>query len=63
MSGYSVICKAVQDLAYNVKTVVKVHNYEEKEMLIDLGLSHITVETQETALSMYEEIKKCEITK
>ena len=55
------VCEAVQDLAYEVKTVVKVNSYEEKQMLTELGLSHIIVETEETALGMYHELKKCKI--
>ena len=55
------VCKAVQDLAYNAKTIVKVDSFEEKEMLTELGLSHIIVETEETALGMYHELKKCNI--
>ncbi len=53
------VCKAVQDLAYNAKTVVKVDSFEEKQLLKDLGLSHIIVEMEETALGMYHELKSC----
>ena len=55
------ICESVKILTCEVKTVVKVNSFEEKQMLLDLGLSHIVVEMQETALGMFEELKKCEI--
>lgn len=55
------VCETVRALTYAVKTVVKVNSFEEKQMLLDLGLSHVVVEMQETAMGMYHELKKCEI--
>ena len=52
------VCEAVKDLAYDVKIVVKVNSFDEKQMLMDLGLTHIVVENEETALGMLNKIKK-----
>ena len=54
------VCETVQEVAPNVKTVVKVNSFQEKEMLSALGLAHIVVETEETALGMYHEALKVE---
>lgn len=52
------VCQTVQKVAPNVKTVVKVNSFQEKQMLLDLGLTHIIVETEETAIGMYNEALK-----
>ena len=49
------ICEVVHELAQDKKTIVKVNKYEEKKSLLRLNLSHIIVETEETAAAMYEE--------
>lgn len=49
------ICEVVDEMAQGKKTVVKVNKYEEKESLSNLKLSHIIVETEKTALAMYDE--------
>ena len=49
------VCEAVMQIAPEVKTVVKVNSFLEKEMLLELGLTHIIVETEETAIGMYQE--------
>lgn len=49
------VCEAVMQIAPEVKTVVKVNSFLEKEMLLELGLKHIIVETEETAMGMYHE--------
>ncbi len=51
------ICSAVNSLTSSAKIIVKVNMHEEKKVLSDLNLSHIIVETEETARSMFEEIK------
>ncbi len=56
------VCETVQEVAPHVKTVVKVNSFQEKEMLSALGLTHIVVETEETALGMYYEALKVETT-
>jgi len=53
------ICEVVNDLTHNTKTIVKVNRFEEKELLSKLNLSHVIVETENTALAMYEEALKC----
>jgi CPA2 family monovalent cation:H+ antiporter-2 len=45
-------------MAPKARIIVKANKYEEKEMLQKLNLSHIIVETEETALSMLREIEK-----
>ncbi|WP_373071442.1 cation:proton antiporter [Sulfurimonas sp.] len=52
------ICKSVNDLRENAKTIVKVNKYEEQESLKELNLSHIVVEMEKTANAMYEEAVK-----
>jgi CPA2 family monovalent cation:H+ antiporter-2 len=49
------VCEAIMQIAPEVKTVVKVNSFLEKEMLLELGLTHIIVETEETAMGMYHE--------
>ena len=53
------ICEAVNDLTHNTKTIVRVNRFEEKEALEDLNLSHIIVETEKTALAMFDEAVHC----
>ena len=53
------ICEVVNELTHNTKTIVKVNRFEEKESLSKLNLSHVIVETENTALAMYEEALKC----
>ncbi len=53
------ICEVVNDLTNNTKTIVKVNKFEEKEALSKLNLSHIIVETEKTAIAMFDEVKKC----
>ncbi|MCK5294797.1 MAG: NAD-binding protein, partial [Arcobacteraceae bacterium] len=53
------ICEVVNELTHNTKTIVKVNKFEEKESLSKLNLSHIIVETENTALAMYDEAMKC----
>lgn len=55
------VCETIRELSQDVKTVVKVNSYQEKEMLLDLGLTHILVETEQTAQSMYKEALKVDI--
>lgn len=52
------ICKSVNDLKENAKTIVKVNKYEEQEALKELNLTHIIVETEKTAFAMFEEAVK-----
>ena len=51
------ICEVVHKLTKNKKTIVKVNKFEEKESLAGLNLSHVIVETENTALAMFEEAK------
>ncbi len=55
----ALICEVVNDLTKNTRTIVKVNKYEEKEELSKLNLSHIIVETEKTALAMFDEAMKC----
>jgi len=52
------VCEAVNDLTYNVTTIVKVNHLEDKESLSQLNLTHIIVETEKTAAAMFTEAKK-----
>jgi CPA2 family monovalent cation:H+ antiporter-2 len=52
------ICKSVNDLKENAKTIVKVNKYEEQDALKELNLTHIVVEMEKTAYAMYEEAVK-----
>ncbi|NKQ41815.1 MAG: sodium:proton exchanger [Sulfurovum sp.] len=52
------ICEVVNDLTHNTKTIVRVSKIEEKEALEELNLTHVIVETQNTAMAMFQEIKK-----
>ena len=54
------ICQAVDELTNNVKTIVKVNKYEEKELLSKFNLSHIVVETEKTAQAMFDEAMRLE---
>ena len=51
------ICEAINTLSPDSKIIVKVNKFEEKEMLKDLDISTIIVETEETALSMFNKIE------
>jgi CPA2 family monovalent cation:H+ antiporter-2 len=53
------VCEVLNKLSKNKKTIVKVNKYEEKENLENLELSHIIVETEKTAIAMYEEAIRC----
>ncbi len=55
------VCEAIRELSQNIKTVVKVNSFQEKQMLMELGLSHIIVETEQTALGMYKEALQVDI--
>ncbi len=50
------ICEAVSSLSSTAKTIVKVNTFEEKEMLKDLNLSTVIVETEATAQTMMDEL-------
>ena len=52
------ICEVVNELTQNTKTIVKVNKYEEQESLSKLNLSHVIVETEKTALAMFDEAMK-----
>ena len=54
------ICEVVNDLTHNTRTIVKVNKFEEKDALVDLNLSHIVVETEKTAIAMFEEAMRVE---
>jgi CPA2 family monovalent cation:H+ antiporter-2 len=55
------LCEVIKDMVDdNKKVIVKVNKYEEKELLSRLKLSHIIVETEKTALAMYDESKSLE---
>jgi len=49
------ICEVVNELTNNTKTIVKVNTFEEKDELAKLNLSHIVVETENTAIAMFNE--------
>jgi len=51
-------CQVVNELTENAKTIVRVDRVEEKEALADLNLSHIIVETDKTAIAMFDEVIK-----
>lgn len=53
------ICEVVNELTHNTRTVVKVNNFDEKESLANLNLTHIIVETENTAIAMFKEAVKC----
>ncbi len=50
------ICETINKLTHNIKTIVKVDNYEEEKALSNLNLSHIIVETEKTAMAMVNEV-------
>ena len=52
------ICHTVSEEVKKWKIIVKANKYEEKEMLEKLNLGHIIVETEATALGMFNEIPK-----
>lgn len=52
------ICEAIVSIAKNSKIIVKANKYEEKEMLQNLNLQNIIVETEETALSMMRKMEE-----
>lgn len=52
------ICQVVNDLTHNTKTIVKVDRFEDKEALADLNLSHVIIETEKTAIAMFDEVMK-----
>ncbi len=52
------ICEVVNELTRNSKTIVKVNKFEEKDELSRLNLSHIIVETENTAKAMFDEAMK-----
>jgi len=52
------ICEVVNDLTKNSKTIVKVNKFEERDELAKLNLSHIVVETENTAKAMFDEAMK-----
>jgi len=52
------ICQVVNELTNNAKTIVKVDRFEDKEDLADLNLSHIIIETEKTAIAMFDEVMK-----
>ena len=52
------ICEVVNDLTENSKTIVKVNRFEERDELAKLNLSHIVVETENTAKAMFDEAMK-----
>jgi CPA2 family monovalent cation:H+ antiporter-2 len=49
------ICEVVNAMNQNAKSIVKVNTFEEKDALEGLNLSHIIVETENTAGAMFEE--------
>jgi len=49
------ICEVVSQMELGSKVIVKVNKFEEQDSLSDLNLSHIIVETEKTAVAMYEE--------
>jgi CPA2 family monovalent cation:H+ antiporter-2 len=55
------ICEVIHKMGYNHKCIVKVNSYEQYEGLAHLDLLHIIVETEKTALAMYEEAMNCTI--
>lgn len=52
------LCEVVNDLTKNSKTIVKVNKFEERDELAKLNLSHIVVETENTAKAMFDEAMK-----
>jgi CPA2 family monovalent cation:H+ antiporter-2 len=49
------ICQVVNEVTHNSRTIVKVNKHEEKKALSALNLSHIIVETEQTADAMFDE--------
>ena len=52
------VCQVVNDLTHNTKTIVKVDSLEDKEDLADLNLTHIIIETEKTAIAMFNEVMR-----
>jgi len=53
------ICKTINDLTHSkVKTIVKVDNFVEEQDLSGLGLSHVIVGIENTALAMVEKVNE-----
>jgi len=53
------ICETINSLTQNsLKTIVKVDNFAEKQDLSKLGLSHIIVGIESTAIAMVEHVKQ-----
>ena len=53
------ICEVVNELTHNTKTIVKVNKFEEKDQLSKFNLSHVVVETENTAKAMFDEAMNC----
>jgi CPA2 family monovalent cation:H+ antiporter-2 len=49
------ICEVVTSMVPGTKVIVRVNRFEQKESLSELNLSHIVVETEKTAVAMYDE--------
>lgn len=52
------VCQVVNELTDNTRTIVKVDRIEDKEDLADLNLTHIIIETEKTAIAMFDEVMK-----
>lgn len=52
------ICKVIDDLTHNKKTVVKVNKETQKESLECLNLKHIVVESTEVSKALVKEALK-----
>ncbi len=52
------ICQVVNELTNNAKTIVKVDRFEDKEALEDLNLTHVIIETEKTAIAMFDQVLK-----
>jgi monovalent cation:H+ antiporter-2, CPA2 family len=50
------ICNTVNHLSPDAKTIVKVNNYEDETLLAELKLTHVIVETEKTALAMFNKV-------
>ena len=51
------LCAIIQTENNHINIVVKTHSNEEKTLLEDLNLSHVIVETEETAIQMTQHVK------
>lgn len=54
------VCEMIDSMGASSKAVIKVNKFEEKDTISDLNLWHIIVETEKTALAMFEESLKRE---